>query len=700
MKKLILTLFIYHLSLFVAQAQCDKDAYNYLIKQGDNLADGEKYEDAVKQYSAAIIACPDKSSVAQQRIVDVFTKIEKLKKQVEAEKRKSDSLLIVAKQALGRAEKMQTAMETAIFMKAVKEIEKSKKIKDDWGEAIDYSKIDTIDLSGNALLQLPKEIIYCKNLKHINLLWNEDIDLKQVDSLLQINKTVNNIWLSINDWEKIPQTLKPKICGIDWAATELPNSDSDFWQQKQMIYLDVSGNELTSLSEQIGKLSSLTTLYLSWNGLTSLPKQIWQLSSLITIDLSSNQLTSLPEQIGQLSSLTTLNLYDNKLTSLPEQIGQLKNLVVLDLREIDCLNIASLCTAFKDYKRPIEITTSYNARNDDNSKLLIKIPEQKSLSQQIGQLGSLTSLILSYNRLTSLPEQICQLRSLITLNLYNNQLTSLPEQIGLLKNLAELDLWGNDSLDIVSLCTAFKDYQRPIEITTNEYASNSDNSKLLIKIPKQKSLPPQLWQLSSLTELDLSKNQLTSLPEQIGQLSSLTTLNLESNELTNLPEQIGQLSSLTELDLSKNQLTSLPEQIVQLSCLTELSLWNNQLTSLPKQIGQLSSLTTLNLRENQLTCLPEQIGQLKNLEDLNLTFNQLIQVPKIIGEFSQLKELALGGNLITEIPFDVGKLPKLKKIYLWGNPLKEIPIEIATLPELQLLYISRIELETATFTSF
>ena len=61
-------------------------------------------------------------------------------------------------------------------------------------------------------------------------------------------------------------------------------------------------------------------------------------------------------------------------------------------------------------------------------------------------------------------------------------------------------------------------------------------------------------QLSNLTHLFLSENQLQEVPDSIGQLSNLTSLDLEHNQLQKLPNPIGQLNKLAELDLSENQL--------------------------------------------------------------------------------------------------------------------------------------------------
>ena len=145
-------------------------------------------------------------------------------------------------------------------------------------------------------------------------------------------------------------------------------------------------------------------------------------------------------------------------------------------------------------------------------------------------------------------------------------------------------------------------------------------------------MPPEIVQLTNLTVLNLSENQLTSLPPEIVQLTNLTELILYGNQLTSLPPKIVQLTNLTGLYLFDNQLTSLPPEIVQLTNLTVLNLSDNELTSLPPEIVQLTNLTELDLSENQLTSLPPEIVQLTNLTKLDLSGNQLTSPPPEIVE--------------------------------------------------------------------
>ena len=201
------------------------------------------------------------------------------------------------------------------------------------------------------------------------------------------------------------------------------------------------------------------------------------------------------------------------------------------------------------------------------------------------------------------------------------------------------------------------------------------------------SLPPEIDQLTALTELHLDGNQLSSLPPQIGQLTALTELHLDGNQLSSLPPQIGQLTALTALSLAGNQLSSLPPQLGELTALTELYLYGNQLSSLPPQLGQLTALAALSLADNQLSSLPPQIGHLTALTELSLADNQLSSLPPQIGHLTALTELYLYGNQLSSLPPQIGQLTALTELYLYGNQLSSLPPQIGQLTALTELYL-------------
>ena len=200
-------------------------------------------------------------------------------------------------------------------------------------------------------------------------------------------------------------------------------------------------------------------------------------------------------------------------------------------------------------------------------------------------------------------------------------------------------------------------------------------------------LPPEIGQLTNLTELYLQRNQLRTLPPQIGQLANLTELRFNNNQLRTLPPEIGQLANLMGLSLYNNQLTTLPPEIGQLAELTQLYLQSNQLTTLPPEIGQLTNLTELNLSENQLTTLPPEIGLLTNLTKLELSCNQLTNLPPEIGQLANLESLYLDNNQQTTLPPEIGLLTKLTLLYLHGNQLGTLPSEIGQLAKLTVLLL-------------
>ena len=336
------------------------------------------------------------------------------------EKKKSDSLLTVAKE-------MQLKVETAMFDKAVKEH------FDDWKGYVNYdwtneydddtkkgleilNKIDSLDLSNNALLRLPKEVAECPNLKYINLLGNYDIDWQ--DCFTKVKATgINSVYVSVNDLSDIDSTYWHLISGIEILKNRLQKIPENILQQKQLTYLNLSG-----------KYSYPDT---TSNNFSSLPPKLFELTNLKYLNLTNCQLSCLPPEIGNLTNLTELYLHKNQLSSQPPEIGSLTNLTKLWL---------------------------------SNNKLSSQPPE-------IGNLINLTELYLHENQLSSLPSEIGNLTNLTKLWLSNNKLSSLPpEMFNLEKN--SVSNWfevGQQLFDAKNYKQALKCYLKSIEKDNIKY---------------------------------------------------------------------------------------------------------------------------------------------------------------------------------------------------------------------------------------
>jgi internalin A len=318
---------------------------------------------------------------------------------------------------------------------------------------------------------------------------------------------------------------------IDQAAAE-------DWKE-----LDLSGQGLTELPPEIGKLTQLETLILG-----KVKKWVWMNGDFLLPTLETNQLTKLPVELKNLQNLRRLHLGGNPLEAIPA--------IVFELKQLNSLSLVS--TGLADI--PYSLTQLSNLTQLDlNSNQISQIPEV------IGQLSNLTKLFLSGNQINQISEVIGQLSNLKVLSLDNNQISQIPEVIGQLSNLTELFLGGNQINQVSEV----------------------------------------IGQLSNLTELFLFSNQISQIPEVIGQLSNLTRLYLFSNQISQIPEVIGQLSNLTELSLNINQINQVSEVIGQLSNLTELYLSDNQISRIPECLEALPNLKVLDLERNPLPISPE-----------------------------------------------------------------------------------------------
>ncbi|KAJ2854046.1 hypothetical protein GGI22_004635, partial [Coemansia erecta] len=94
--------------------------------------------------------------------------------------------------------------------------------------------------------------------------------------------------------------------------------------------LDVSGNQIAALPEDVGHLSCLRELNASRNALTGLPTTIGALRSLEVLNVAENYITSLDASVSRLGKLRMLNVSNNRLAHLPTCLGLLaQNLRIL-----------------------------------------------------------------------------------------------------------------------------------------------------------------------------------------------------------------------------------------------------------------------------------------------------------------------------------------------------------------------------------
>ena len=139
-----------------------------------------------------------------------------------------------------------------------------------------------------------------------------------------------------------------------------------------------------------------------------------------------------------------------------------------------------------------------------------------------------------------------------------------------------------------------------------------------------------------------------TIPNSISGLVYLQSFNIYGNAITAFPESIGELSNLTNLEFSDNQISILPDSITQLTWLTSLYGYGNILTELPEDIGNLVNLQELDVDSNYLISLPESIGNLHNLRLINVYSNNITWLPESMTGMTSLQYFYVNQNCIDE----------------------------------------------------
>ena len=104
-------------------------------------------------------------------------------------------------------------------------------------------------------------------------------------------------------------------------------------ENKHIIGLNLSGNQLSALPNAITQLNNLHTIVLTNNQFEYFPLELLKLNDLRTLRLGNNQLTTLPKEVRNLKHLQYLSLNSNFFKTLPIEVNQLSHLQELDIRQ-------------------------------------------------------------------------------------------------------------------------------------------------------------------------------------------------------------------------------------------------------------------------------------------------------------------------------------------------------------------------------
>ena len=174
-----------------------------------------------------------------------------------------------------------------------------------------------------------------------------------------------------------------------------------------------------------GQLAGITRLDLAC-GLEEFPREIFDLAdSLEVLNLSGNALSALPDDLARLGKLRVLFCSENRFTHLPEVLASCANLQMVGFKSnaIRTVPAAALAPALR--------------------WLILTDNQIEALPASIGSCVRLQKLMLAGNRLANLPDAMTGCVGLEMLRLSANRFEALPDWLLQLPRLTWLAFGGN-----------------------------------------------------------------------------------------------------------------------------------------------------------------------------------------------------------------------------------------------------------------
>lgn len=195
-----------------------------------------------------------------------------------------------------------------------------------------------------------------------------------------------------------------------------------------------------------GKLKGIRRLDLAAD-LTEFPREIFDLAdSLEVLNLSGNRLTRLPDDLPQLYKLKVIFCSENPFSELPEVLGACPALEMVGFKACQIQNVT-------DAALPARLRW-----------LILTDNRLHQLPVTLGQRPRLQKLMLSGNHLSSLPESLANAHNLELLRLAANRLQTLPDWLGELPRLAWLAFSGNPCSPFPSTVSTRAYYQEEVQL--------------------------------------------------------------------------------------------------------------------------------------------------------------------------------------------------------------------------------------------
>ncbi|KAK8882025.1 hypothetical protein M9Y10_044664 [Tritrichomonas musculus] len=443
-----------------------------------------------------------------------------------------------------------------------------------------FQKLKKLRLSSNKLTKLPQSISSLKSLNELSLDRNELHDFPfPLPPIVMLDLFLN----SFSEFPNLPSSVKMVNIGfnqIKSLSAYLPN----------LIELRLPGNDLTEITDNC-KFDSVVFLDLSFNRLVSLPPIENFAPKAETIILSFNFLNKFPsgfpktikkieishnimsewcgtEEITELVALTSIDVSFNFFTTIPCLPPRIDKFIadhnlLTDSVPITVLGLKGLQLNQNHFKT-LPIFNESKATHLLIRHNLLETIQTNRISPDI------RSIDFTCNQIQELPVDLFHFTSLTTLLLTKNKITTIPEEIAN-SNIQILMISDNPITSLPCLPESLK------EITVCNCGITE--------------LPECLFTLPALQMINFNCNKI----ETVEKFPEVESLNLSMNCLTHIPPLPEFISSV---DLSHNSLTEFAFTY-DLPFLQTLDISHNCLTKL--QMRLLPSLQVLKVSHNKIS---------------------------------------------------------------------------------------------------
>ena len=301
----------------------------------------------------------------------------------------------------------------------------------------------------------------------------------------------------------------------------------------------MSGNLITILPHQIGKLVNLTLLDLENCRLRELPDTAMPaLRHLEILNVSRNRLMTLATSIGELENLRVLDVSHNQLKEIPHTLAQLGV-----LQRLAC------------HSNPLEDNTITHVLQSDGIVV----------SHFRGQLSLVATLkVQEYSRRSFCVDM--SFKAFQTYLLMTNE-----------------DKMKKD--DLYRLLHELQQCTKRIALAQRTHSLNLRDCSL-------SEVPEEATTLGGITDIDLSHNKLKLVPPSLTRMLRVTRLCASNNllRIEGIPTNLNKMFNITVLDLSINKLDAFPFAICKLKKLRILDISHNLIPDLPSQFADLNKL--------------------------------------------------------------------------------------------------------------